>query len=444
MSNQPEIIVYDPGVYQWEITDPVQGAVGGIANTPLLNLSNRTAWLKSQVDALNIAIALKAPLDSPPFTGSPTVPDVAAGDNTTKIADTKFVQTARSGIAVVSTTGGNTTLAQAIWGCGVLVVSGTLTSNATLTFPAAQGSWVIENLTTGAFTLIAKTAATAGVTIPQAGALSIVWDGTNLIRQATVLTRNKEVLASDLADTGVSAGSYTKANITLTVDGRVTAASNGGVSFSDVTGGLGYVPPSTQIVVSSVSFFFTVPANVTRVWAGILGGGAGAAGSTLSPLAIGGGGGGGEYREGWISVTPGQVIFCSIGAGGPGGAPGFGGSNGGASSFGAFITANGGQAGTIGGVGPGGSGGQGGSGGDFSVPGSCGGDGSIGGGVTMPPYGGMGGLWGASIRAGTFPTAANGDAYAFGSGGAASYYPLVGGASVGGGKGTTGRIVVRW
>jgi hypothetical protein len=242
MGIQPETITYDGTVYSWELTDPVQGAIGGIANTPLLNLSNRTAWLKSQVDALNVAIALKAPLNSPPFTGSPTVPDVAAGDASTKIADTNFVQTARAGIATVNTTGGNTTLAQAVWGCGVIVVSGTLTSNATLTFPAAIGNWVVENLTTGAFTLIAKTAATTGVTIPQAGALEIVWDGTNLVRTSTVLTRNKEVQTSDLSDTGVAAGAYTKANITVGVDGRVSAAANGSISGAEVVAALGYTP----------------------------------------------------------------------------------------------------------------------------------------------------------------------------------------------------------
>lgn len=39
-------------------------------------------------------MALKAPIDSPRFTGTPTVPSVAAGDNTEKVANTKYVDSA--------------------------------------------------------------------------------------------------------------------------------------------------------------------------------------------------------------------------------------------------------------------------------------------------------------------------------------------------------------
>lgn len=40
------------------------------------------------------ALALKAPLDSPAFSGAPTVPNVAAGDNSTKAANTAYVANA--------------------------------------------------------------------------------------------------------------------------------------------------------------------------------------------------------------------------------------------------------------------------------------------------------------------------------------------------------------
>jgi len=40
------------------------------------------------------ALALKAPLASPALTGSPTAPTPAAGDSSTKLATTAFVQTA--------------------------------------------------------------------------------------------------------------------------------------------------------------------------------------------------------------------------------------------------------------------------------------------------------------------------------------------------------------
>jgi hypothetical protein len=52
MAYQPESGTYPTGVYQWETTDQVLAGVGGIANKPLLDLANRTAWLKANIDAV--------------------------------------------------------------------------------------------------------------------------------------------------------------------------------------------------------------------------------------------------------------------------------------------------------------------------------------------------------------------------------------------------------
>lgn len=52
MANLPESAVYDAGIYQLETTDPVQGGVAGKSNAPLINLANRTKYLKDQVDLL--------------------------------------------------------------------------------------------------------------------------------------------------------------------------------------------------------------------------------------------------------------------------------------------------------------------------------------------------------------------------------------------------------
>ena len=51
MANQPETSTYEAGVYQLETTDPVQGGVGGVSNTPLLQLASRTKWLKDWTTA---------------------------------------------------------------------------------------------------------------------------------------------------------------------------------------------------------------------------------------------------------------------------------------------------------------------------------------------------------------------------------------------------------
>ena len=58
-------------------------------------------WTEATVEdvlaAIRAALADKAPLASPAFTGTPTAPTAAAGDNSTKVATTAFVQTAVSG-----------------------------------------------------------------------------------------------------------------------------------------------------------------------------------------------------------------------------------------------------------------------------------------------------------------------------------------------------------
>ena len=49
---------------------------------------------KADTTTVNMALALKAPLASPTFTGNPTAPTPTAGDNDTSIATTEFVQSA--------------------------------------------------------------------------------------------------------------------------------------------------------------------------------------------------------------------------------------------------------------------------------------------------------------------------------------------------------------
>lgn len=52
MANLPQNPVWETGVYQLEVTDPVQGGVNGITNVPLIQLVNRTAYLKAQTDLI--------------------------------------------------------------------------------------------------------------------------------------------------------------------------------------------------------------------------------------------------------------------------------------------------------------------------------------------------------------------------------------------------------
>lgn len=89
---------------------------------------------------------------------------------------------------------------------------------------------------------------------------------------------------------------------------------------------------------------FTVPAGVTAVYVSGIGGGGGAGGKNTSSYSTGGGGSGQYCIRKKFSVTPGQVISVTIGAGGSGGTiSGTSGSSGGATTFGALLTLSGGS-----------------------------------------------------------------------------------------------------
>lgn len=158
MSNLAEVAQWDDGVYQLETTDRAVGGADGIANRQAKSLANRTLFLKQGVAAagndlaahkaaidphsqyltkadgdtriaaavaalvnaspaaldtlkeladalgndpafaatMTNALAQKAPLNSPVFTGSPTVPTPAAGSTGKQVVNAEFLITALS------------------------------------------------------------------------------------------------------------------------------------------------------------------------------------------------------------------------------------------------------------------------------------------------------------------------------------------------------------
>lgn len=178
---------------------------------------------------------------------------------------------------------------------------------------------------------------------------------------------------------------------------------------------------------------YTVPTDVYFLDVELWGGGGGGGGTATAGSSGPGGGGGGGYSRKIVAVTPGQVIACTVGAGGSGGLGGGYGGNAGTTSFGAMHSATGGLGGAPNGVGGGGAAGTG-TGGDLNSSGAPGGGGHAsgysgsGGGA---PFGGPGGN-GAS-------GAAAGGAVPGGGG------PGRGTSSVGnGGAGANGLIIIRY
>lgn len=203
---------------------------------------------------------------------------------------------------------------------------------------------------------------------------------------------------------------------------------------------------------------FTVPAGVTTLYlSGCAGGGGGGGGGGSSAVVVGGGGSGGGAGQSVIkipvTVTPGQTINVTIGAGGAGGTAGSsGGSNGGPgvnggnTVFGSLLTLLGGGGGSAGQTGASnGAGGIGttgypiGSSGSDSVVNCGGGDGGSGG---TSPYGGGGGK-GRSGRPNGGPgfNAGGNGGGGGGGGGTYQYGPGLAGA---GGNGTSGILIVEW
>ncbi len=102
MANLPETPQWEDGIYQIEVSDPVVGGPDGISNRQARQLASRTSYLKQKVEKggkdLDEHIKAADPhtqyaqKESPVFTGIPKAPTAPAGNNTTQLATTAFVQ----------------------------------------------------------------------------------------------------------------------------------------------------------------------------------------------------------------------------------------------------------------------------------------------------------------------------------------------------------------
>lgn len=192
MSDLTEVENYDAGVYELEVADPVQGGPSGLSNTPLKNLANRTKYLKRHVDDLESGVTIPstvAPLNSPGFSGNPTAPTPASGDNDTSLATSAFVQGTVNGVLSKSVAGGaNVTLTAAEAGNGIYVFTGALTANIAVIVPASGKAMIVSNQTAGAFALTVKTAAGTGVIVAQGRNQELWCNGTNVLASLTDFT----------------------------------------------------------------------------------------------------------------------------------------------------------------------------------------------------------------------------------------------------------------
>lgn len=84
------------------------------------------------------------------------------------------------GVSTIALTNAPVTLTSTQAACGTIRLTGALTSNVTITFPAVSGWWTIDNQTTGAFAAILTCGTGNNIATEQGVATDILTDGANV------------------------------------------------------------------------------------------------------------------------------------------------------------------------------------------------------------------------------------------------------------------------
>lgn len=156
--------------------------------------------------------------------------------------------------AVAGLTNADVTLNSTQYGSLIITLTGTLSADINIIFPAQVGEWVVQNKTTGAFAITCKTASGSGVKAPQGVATVIFGDGTDIVGVREGIGGTGQSIASP---TRALATTYTNSTgrpifVSVTV---ISSGGNSGVSLSVggavASSGLA-VPGQSAATVSSV------------------------------------------------------------------------------------------------------------------------------------------------------------------------------------------------
>lgn len=148
------------------------------------------------------------------------------------------------GAALVSLSNANVTLSLAQYAKPFIILSGTLTANVQLIFPALYENWLVVNNTTGAYNITAKTAAGTGVVL-SAGPNMLYCDSTNINFSSAQLPATLAYLnlnqtftkAQRSAVTTLTDGASINVDFSLSNDFTVTLGGNRTLTFTNAVAG---------------------------------------------------------------------------------------------------------------------------------------------------------------------------------------------------------------
>jgi hypothetical protein len=172
---------------------------------------------------------------------SATAPTVALSDSSYNVATTSFVTQIDGGLTSVSVAGSsNVTLTALQAAYAIIQLTGALTGNINVIVPTATNKYIIENATTGAYTITVKTSAGTGVNIGQGYNLGLFCDGTNVIRSgndfsAVAITGgsiNNTTIGASTASTGAFTTLSATSGLNSTAVGNTTASTGAFTTLS--------------------------------------------------------------------------------------------------------------------------------------------------------------------------------------------------------------------
>jgi hypothetical protein len=168
------------------------------------------------------------------------------------------------GISAISMTSSNVTLSALEAAKPIIRITGTLTANLQLIFPATyQKSWTVINYCTGAFSITLKTAAGAGVSIPVNSTLAVSSDGSDIVLSSSSSGGNttisnqfvNRIMNGDMViDQRNSGSAITPTSTAYTVDGWKADLNNASrLTFQQVSDAPNGFSKSLKITVASLN-----------------------------------------------------------------------------------------------------------------------------------------------------------------------------------------------